>query len=267
MRKTLLLLFFLGLSTLSGLRTQPASAASAAEAAPVWRVCVGDLVILPYISGDPAKPGLIERLLLESGRQAGLAVELLRYPFKRCSAMFEAGQIDAMTLAPVEMNRQRYQFPLSKGGTVDAGLRLARLNIVWVRRAETQLDWDGQQFIGADGLTAAQPLIGSRNTLGVAKVALRAQGYTVDDAAISTRQAMAKLKGHRFDVVVGLQEEVEAALREPGLDGLLVLQRPFIVADYHAAVRKNLSAEQQQRVETSWNAIGRLRETADFKPH
>ena len=266
MRKTLLLLFFLGLSTLFGQTTSPASAASAAEAAPGWRVCVGDLVILPYISGDPAKPGLIERLLLESGRQAGLAVELLRYPFKRCSAMFDAGQIDAMTLAPVEMNRQRYQFPLNKGGTVDAGQRLARLNIVWVRRAETQLDWDGEHFTGGDGRPTG-PLIGSRNTLGVAKVTLRAQGYKVDDAAVSTKQAMAKLKGHRVEVVVGLQEEVEVALRDPALADLVVLPRPFVVAEYHAAVRKNLSAEQQQRVEAWWNAIGRLRETAEFKPH
>ena len=261
MRKTLLLLF-LGLSTLLGLTATPAAAT---EAAPMWRVCVGDLVILPYISGDPAKPGVLERLLLESGRQAGLAVELLRYPFKRCSAMFDAGQIEAMTLAAVEMNRQRYQFPLNKGGAIDTTRRLARLNIVWVRRAESLLDWDGEHFIGEDGRPTG-PLIGSRNTLGVAKVTLRAQGYRIDDAAISTKQALAKLKGHRVEVVVGLQEEVELALRDPALEGLVVLPRPFIVAEYHAAVRKKLSAEQQQRVQAWWNAIGRLRDTAEFAP-
>jgi len=257
MRKTalILLLAWLGFA-------KPACA----EPAPmVWRVCVGDQVILPYLSNEPANPGLAERLMVEAGRQAGLSVLLLRYPFKRCLAMSDLGEIDAMTLAPVAQNLQRFEFPL-KDGVVDASRRLARLNLTLVRRGETQLDWDGQRFIGDDN-RPVQPLVGSRSTLGVAKEALRAQGYVVDDLALTTKQAMAKLKGRRVDVVVGLQEEVELGLRDPNLDGLVVLQQPFMAAEFYAAVRKNLSPEQQLRVQAWWSAIGRLRDTPAYRPH
>ena len=258
MRKAVLLVL------LSMVLVGPTEPVRADETPPVWRVCVGDQVVLPYLSNDPDKPGLAERLMVKAGNLAGLSVQLLRYPIKRCSALFDGGEVDSVIRAPLGAHLQRFQFPL-KGDAVDAGRRLARINIVWVRRAETRLDWDGQRFHGLLDVTA-KPLIGSRAALGAATLPLLAQGYQVDDGATTTEQALAKLNGRRVEVVVGLQEEIEAALRDPKLQGLIVMEHPFSVSDYHVVVRKNLPPAQQVRVEAWWTAVGRLRDTAEFKP-
>ncbi|HEY4080819.1 MAG TPA: hypothetical protein VGM81_08985 [Burkholderiaceae bacterium] len=189
--------------------------ARAEEPAVPWRVCVGDLAIMPYLSGDASNSGVTEKLLLAAGKSAGLAVELLHIPYRRCRLMFEAGEVDVLTVGAMPTHLQQLQFPLNKDGALDASRRLARINLVLVRRADTAIDWDGQQLIGADPKTFTA---GARNTLRLGIDAMQSMGYRVDDGAISTGQALSKLAAHRIDMAIGLEDEVaQALLHDPAL--------------------------------------------------
>lgn len=136
-------------------------------------------------------------------------MQLVHFPYRRCRLMCDADEVDALIAAPTEVKLRELQFPL-KAGAVDGSQRLARLNLVWVRRPESSADWDGAQLLNAGRKTI---VVGTRNTLRVGVNAVRALGYKADDGAISTRQALSKLKAGRADLALGLQEEVEAASR------------------------------------------------------
>lgn len=62
-------------------------------AAPL-RLCLPDMSIPPYVSADPTKPGLLEKLLLDSARAAGLEVSVQRMPPLRCRRAMQDGSAD-----------------------------------------------------------------------------------------------------------------------------------------------------------------------------
>jgi hypothetical protein len=45
-----------------------------------------------------------------------------------------------------------------------------------------------------------------------------------------------------------------------------VLPRPLMVTDIYLAVRRDLPAPLQARIEAMWTAIGRMRELPEFSP-
>ncbi len=235
--------------------------AEAEEAAQIWRVCVSDLALPPYLYNDPERDGVAERLLIEAGRQAGLSVLLLRYPLKRCNAMLETGGLDALLAAPTPGNLAHLQFPM-KGGAVDATRRLARINLVWVARPDSTLQWNGHALLGK---TPEKVLVGTRLGMASAIEPLRGLGFKVDSTSLSIRQLMMKVALKRVDLAVALQEEVGFALRDTTLAPLVVLPRAFSSGDFYAAVRPRLAPEMQEKVEAWWTSIGRLRDTADFR--
>ncbi|MBV8605825.1 MAG: hypothetical protein JO224_14145 [Pelomonas sp.] len=237
-------------------------ACAAADAEPfVWRVCSTDIVVPPYLSGDPNHPGLVEQRLTDAGREVGLSVLLLRYPLRRCSGMFERGEVDSIILTPAGAEG-RGRLPM-KGGAVDYGRRIARLNLIWVRRADAAYDWDGTRISGA---APGQPLlVGTRTSFFVVADRFAALGLRQDDAALSTHQVLAKLEARRVDLVLALQEEVEYALRDPALADLVVLPRAYASLDYFPIVHDGLPPELQAKVDAWWTAIGRLRASQDHE--
>lgn len=236
--------------------------ATSARAQAPWRVCLPDLVAPPYLSGDPARPGIVERLLVDGGRRAGLDVQLLRSPAKRCAAELEGGVADASVAAAIATNRARFLFPL-RDGQPDVDRRLARIHMVWIKRADSTLDWDGQRLTG---LGDEPPLVGTRLGLGVAADAVRALGLTPDDAALSTRQLLAKLQARRIDLAVSLQYDAEYELRQPEFAGLAMLARPLRASNFYPVLRRSSSAAQLARAEAWWSEIARLRELPAYQP-
>ena len=226
----------------------------------IWRVCVTDVVAPPYLNGDPTHPGLIERLVADAGRQVGFSVLLVHFPVRRCKSMFVAHEIDSM-IGPAGMGYES-RVPM-KGGAVDVSRRIARINLIWVRRAETPYDWDGRRFTGNP---LGHPLvIGTRASFFPVQDRLDALGVTVDGAALNTHQALAKLAAKRVDLVLGVQEEIEFGLRDPALVELVVLPRAFQTLDYFALVHPGLDVATQAKVEAWWTAIARMRDQPELR--
>lgn len=242
--------------------------AAAAQPAPepsarTWRVCVTDLLLPPYLNADPAHLGVAERMLVDAGRQVGLSVQLLRYPMKRCGAMMDSDSADALLASPTPGNLARFEFPM-KAGAVDANRRLARINLVWVARADAAFDWNGHALAGSKASDSV--LVGTHLGMPAAYERLQAQGFKVDATSSTIAQLMQKVMAGRIDLAVSLQEEVELALHDPALAPLVMLPRAFLTSDFYTVVRKPLAPEMREIVEAWWTAIGRLRELPDYRP-
>jgi hypothetical protein len=242
--------------------------AGPAPAGRPWRVCITDLQLPPYLNNDPARLGVSERLLIDAGRRVGLAVELLRYPIRRCRLLFDGGELEAVVAAPIATNQQTAQFPM-KDGAVDAERRVARLALVWVKRSDSALGWDGRQLTGL-APAAAPPLVGIRGAARLTTEALQPLGVGIDEAALSSRQLLAKLAAGRVDLAIGLREDLEALLRERERAGerpaLQMLNKPLLISDFHVALRLGAPESERRLAEAWWTEIGRMRELPDYRP-
>ncbi|WP_077036314.1 hypothetical protein [Pelomonas sp. KK5] len=233
------------------------SPVAAQEPARIWRVCITDLVLPPYLSNDPAQPGIAERLLVEAGRQSRLSVLLLRYPMKRCVAMADSGSADAALAAPTPDNVRRLEFPM-RAGVIDSTRRVARINLVWVARQDANVQWNG-------GLPAGRLVVGTRLGMRSAIEPLQAAGFQVDATASTIGQLLHKVAARRVDLAVGLQEEVEYALHGQPASPLMVLPTAFLTTDFYAVVPRRATPP-GEAVEAWWSAMGRLRELPEFRP-
>jgi len=227
----------------------------------IWRVCISDASVPPLLNNDPANPGLAEKVLTEAGRQVGLETILLRYPSPRCRALMLSDQLDAILVAPSAANLADFQFP-RKAGSVDAGRRLVRISLVWVKRADTPYDWNQGQLVGA---SPASLVVGSRAARTAASEPLLALGFHVDSSANSTHQMLQKLAARRVDLGLAIQEEVAAAMRDPQLQNLVVLSQSLSSVDYFVAVHQQLPPEVQAKVEAWWTAISHLRDSPEYR--
>jgi len=234
----------------------------AAEPPRIWRVCVGDQPVLPYISNDPRHLGRGERLLVEAGRAAELSVLLQRYPFRRCRNMLASGDSDMVLAGPTAENLEEFRFPM-KSGTLDAERRIARLNLVWVRRADSPLDWDGKRLTGLpEGQTVK---IGIRFGQRVAASAVRQLPVLIDESALTAKLQLRMLAAGRFDLALGLQDEFELALADPDIKPLVVLPRALLREDFYAVISQKHLAANLAPAERMWTAIGRLRDLPEFQ--
>lgn len=229
----------------------------AAEAPSVWRVCLADWSLPPYLYNEPGRQGAVDILLTEAGHEVGLNVLILRLPAKRCTLMLLADEVDVSVATVTPGNLQRFSFPMHQG-EVDVQRRLATVNLVWVKRAGSPLDWDGQRLKGAE--RPADVKVGIRLGFPALRDELQAMGLSVDATALQVTQLFSKLSRSRIDLAVVVQQEVAGALADPSLDRLVVLPKAMRAIDFYAVARPGLAPDMQARVESWWTAIGRRRD-------
>ncbi|MDM4766542.1 hypothetical protein [Pelomonas sp. SE-A7] len=240
----------------------PRAQAPNGESPRLLRICIGDSAIPPYLNNDPKHLGRAERLMVEAGRALDLGVVLQRYPFRRCRQMMQAGDSDFILAGVTPENLIEYQFPM-KAGVLDPERRMARLNLVWLRRPESRLDWDGKQMVGE--LPKNRPLlVGTRASQRIASSSAAQLGYDVDDKAITAAAVLRMLAVGRVDVVLGLQEEMEMALADPTTKPLVVMPRPLQRQDFYVVTISKPSASLAPLIERFWNALAKLREQPEF---
>ncbi|MEH0166793.1 hypothetical protein ABT392_10430 [Paucibacter sp. JuS9] len=243
------------------------AAAAAAEPRPeqeaTLRVCIGDQPIPPYLTHDPAKPGRAERLMIEAGRQIDIAVVLLRFPPGRCRQMTQAGQADLLLAAPIPELLDRLDFPM-RAGQVDVERRVARTALVWVRRATTRLDWDGQHMVG-DLPAGRELLVGVRANQLANVSAASALGFSVDQSGLTVPRVLRMLASGRFDVVLGLQEEIELALADGHAGALVVMPVALTRQDFYAAAARTMGPATRQLSDRWWSQIARLRDRPEHR--
>lgn len=234
-----------------------------AKTAPrIWRICVGDQPILPYISNDPRRLGRAERLLVEAGKAADLSVMLQRYPFRRCRNLLASGDSDMAIAGPAPDNFEELRFPM-KSGALDPERRIARVNMVWIKRPESAIDWDGQRFTGLpDGHL---PHVSLRAGQRVTAHAVRELPLQIDSTALTAKLQLRMLAAGRIDLVLGIQEEFELALADPELKPLVVLPRALLREDFYAVISQKHAAALLPMAERMWTAIARLRDQPEFQ--
>lgn len=225
-----------------------------------FQVCVGDVPVPPYLSGDPAHPGTSERLMIDAGRQVGLTVKILRWPARRCYEQMRLGQIEAGIAAAVPANMQEFDFPGMPEG--DPQMRIARTGIVLVKRREQSLQWDGQKLALPHG---RPPRVGARAGFRAGVDRLHRLGLELTPGPSQTSQVLRMLQLDRLDVAVLVQNEAEALLARPEFAGLVVLEPPLLVSDFYVMTIRQLPEAQRQQVRRWWELMAQWRDLPAYR--
>lgn len=239
----------LGLSGLLGV--QPAQA---------LQVCVGDVPVPPFLSGDASRPGTTERLMVDAGRQIGLQVELLRWPARRCFEQMRLGKVEAGVGAAVPSNMQEFDFPGSPGG--DPQMRIARTSIVLVKRQDAIVSWDGRRL----EMPQAGPLrLGSRAGFRAANEAIRRLGLELTPGPNQSLHVLRMLQLGRLDLAVLVREEADTLLARPEFSNLAQLEPPLLVSDFFVMTIRQLPEAQRQQVQRWWELMAQWRDLPAYR--
>lgn len=231
----------------------------------VLRICVVDVPLPPFFSGDESKPGLTERLLRDAARGASLQIEFERLPQPRCRALLLKGTIDGMFAAPISVHTESFAFPRLADRQIDRSRRVMTIEYVLVRRAGTHFDWDGREFS-----PEAQPLIGVRRGVSLLMERLTAVGARVDDGAASYEQALNKLVAGRTHLAVVPRHSLQAYQAnlkptEQELPKLEALRTSLLTQDFYIAIRPDLDPIRRSTAESFWQEIARLRDLDAYR--
>lgn len=229
---------------------------ASAEAAPLT-VCIPDWNALPYVSDNPQRPGLVERLIIDSAREARIEVTVERLSPLRCLRAIERGTAQ---VAPLTMHSARLgiaQLPM-RDGQFDASRRLLSIPLIVVRRSgDDRVQWDGRRFL-PPGAT-----VGVRHGLHVYRDLLEPHGIAADEGATTGEQLLRKLEAGRMDIALMSRGEFDI-LQTASPRRVEALPQLFAVVDYYLALSRHHSASQLKTVEAWWDVIARLRDKPEY---
>ena len=235
------------------------SPARIGHAETVLHVAYEDKTQFPYYMGDTQevleRPGAaVELVKLLEERVPGLRIKFSRYPWKRCLAMLETGQVDGIFNASYNAARTRIgEYPW-RDGQVDPTRRLTTISYNLYVLPDTELGWSGKAFEDTDlsvGAPLGYSIVNDLENLGVSVIKVR-----------SSRQSLQLLTARRVHAVALQSVTADFLLRQNArqLPGIVRIDPPLKTKPYYLMLSREFKAANPEPAEHIWNAIGELRE-------
>jgi polar amino acid transport system substrate-binding protein len=230
-----------------------------AAAETVLHIAYEDKTQFPYYMGDTQrvqeKPGAaVELVKLLEERIPGLQIKFSRYPWKRCLAMLETGQVDGIFNASYSPARTRIgEYPW-KNGQVDPTRRLTTISYHLYSRPNADLGWNGKAFEDTDleiGAPLGYSIVNDLENLGVSVMKVR-----------SSRQSLQLLDAGRVDAVALQSVTADFLLRRSTdqLEGIVRIDPPLKTKPYYLMLSRQFKSANPELAEQIWDGIGQLRE-------
>jgi len=235
------------------------SPARIGHAETVLHVAYEDKTQFPYYMGDTQKvlerPGAaVELVKLLEERVPGLRIKFSRYPWKRCLAVLETGQVDGIFNASYNDARTRIGEYPRVNGQVDPSRRLTTISYHLYALPNAELGWNGELFADPDleiGAPLGYSIVNDLENLGVSVLKVR-----------SSRQSLQLLVAKRVDAVALQSVTADFLLsKNPGpLADIVRIDPPLKTKPYYLMLSRQFKAANPELAEQIWNAIGELRE-------
>lgn len=225
----------------------------------VFRVAYENKTQFPNYLGDtqavlPRPGAAVELVKLLEERIPGLEVRFSRYPWKRCLAMLETGQVDAIFNASFRPERLEIGRYPQIGPDIDPSRRVTTISYHLYAYPDTILGWDGQAFQEPDleiGAPLGYSIVPELEALGVDVISVR-----------SSMQNLQLLAARRVHAVALQAVTGDFLLRKhpEELAGIQRVEPPLSTKPYYLMLSRQFHSANPELAERIWNAIGRLRE-------
>lgn len=232
----------------------------AAQAAdkPSVKACTENEDSYPWVLKD--RPGLTLLLLQMVEKQVGSKIEVVPLPWKRCLEEVKAGTMDAVFKISFSAARQAElgNYPMADDKP-DANRRILVDSYSLYRLKGAAVEWDGT-------VLKAVGNVGAQSGFSVVDQ-LKGLGAKVDDSVRSADDNLKKLVAGRIVALALQTEEGDISVdANPEFKGKVERIKPFLVEKpYYLIFSKQFSAKNPDHTKEVWDAIGRVRESAEYK--
>lgn len=223
------------------------------------KLCFEDIPQAPWTMPDGT--GLNIELIKRAATLAGEQVDFVPRPWRRCEEETRNGIMDAMVGPSDNPRRRVYSVPPRKAdGTQDPERAMYHDHVDIYLRVDSGASWDGKTLVNPRKLVVAQ-----RGYYIVDM--LQAMGQKVIDTPKSAEEGLRLLAAGSADVAVLMGRDAENLLKaDPRYKGRVVLAKePFASFDFHLMVNRKSYDKEPKRFEAMWNAIAKVRATADYQ--
>lgn len=224
---------------------------------PSVRACTENEDSFPWVLKD--RPGLTIQMLRMVEKQIGSKIEVVPLPWKRCLDDVKTGAIDAAFKISYSAARatELGNYPMA-GDKPDASKRLLTDSYSLYRLKGTPVEWDGK-------VLKVSGSVGAQSGFSVVDQ-LKTMGAKVDDGSRSADDNLKKLLVGRF-VALALQTEEGDTSIETNAEykGKIEKIKPVLVEKpYFLIFSKAFTTKNPAHVQEVWDAIGKVRESAEY---
>lgn len=230
---------------------------AAASADPV-RVCVGVQPYPPFMF--PNKDGTVQVLINMAAEQSGIKIKYEPMPIAKCVEELRQGNVQASAaMGFTPLNASVAAFPMKKT-EADTARSVGTARSLVYRLSGSKVGWDGSHFS-----EIKHPLLFASGSSVFAEKA-KALKIPYDDLTATFAKNLLKLQAGQGDAVIGFEHEGKLRLEEPGNVGKFeALPAPFTEAYYYMAFSKQYYEKNEAQVESLWNAVGKLKNSAAYQ--
>lgn len=250
MKASRALVGLVGLALASGL-------VQAADKPASVKLCYENEDTYPWVMKN--KPGLNIVLLNAVEAKVGVKFEMLAQPWKRCQEEMKSGAFDGIFAASFKPDRMEIGVYPMAGGKADESRAMMMDGYTLFRLKGSNVQWDGKKLT-VSGSVGAQP--------GYSIIdQLKSLGAKVDDGTRTADDNLRKLLAGRVDAVALQSLEGENSLRSNPefIDKIEKISPPLVDKPFFLMLSKQFVAKYGDFSKDLWNAVGQVRESAEFK--
>ncbi|MBB1489625.1 substrate-binding periplasmic protein [Oceanospirillum sediminis] len=224
------------------------------------RFCYENQQYLPYViqlgsqgAAISESAGMLTDMVKMATEKAGIKAQFIHYPWKRCIALLESGQVDGIYAAIWQKKREAWgRFP-KQGSKPDETLRMWRAEYHIFTHRDSGLQWDGQQFSGVKtGLAAPLGYVADEK---LGELNVKAQNNYLPEEGLRL-VALQRLDGYVVESAIG-----EHLLRLSGIEGQIrVLKKVFLYADWYVPLSHQWVSLYPEKARLFWQHLARIRE-------
>ncbi len=247
-KRSILLATLLGLST-SGFASEEK----------VMRFCYENQDYRPYLiksednSIEKGQAGMLTDLVIEASHSVGVTPKFFHYPWKRCIALLEAGQVDGIYAAIWLKKRDKWGAFPKLNGKPDNRYLLWQVKYNIYSLKGSSLSWDGEYFSGLKTGVAAPLGYVAEEKLEALKVKA-AHSYLPSEGIRLV--GMGRLDGYVVESAIG----DHLVLSTPEAQQVRSLDKPFMLADWYLPLSHQWVAKHPDLSQRFWQALAKARD-------
>lgn len=218
---------------------------------PYFRVCVDEQDTSPLLAASPnlqsSSNSLID-LMSHAAQDLNLTLQVVRYPWQRCIAKFKSGDMDAIVGLVWQKEYEQWAvFPM-QASLPDENYRLWHANYSIYVAKDSDIQWDGVNFIGLNSGASVSP------GHFIEKSLKQLQAFTSKFYPPADGLRLVSLK--HLEAYVVETALARALIKQHGLEHeLKELNVPFVDTNWYVPVSEKWAANNPELVQQFWQAL------------
>ncbi|HZH28101.1 MAG TPA: hypothetical protein VEY95_13050 [Azospirillaceae bacterium] len=203
---------------------------------------------------DPAKPGVHVELVKVTAAELGIALKLVRMPWKRALDTLKSGEVDGVFSGSFSADRLEIGVYPMKDDAPDESLRIGTIAYSLYRQKGGNVSWDGKTVSNLNGPVGAPA--------GYSIVAdLRKIGVTVEESS-ATPLDLAKLKAGRVGAVAAQEFTADQLLKRADFAGIEKVTPALVVKHYYLLFSHQIARKDPGLIRKFWETLAKHRDVS-----